>query len=70
MFLGDFADNRIGDSGAFAQSSQMQLGHFSTAAHIVHQVESIPFSADKSHDFTSTRAFRCSVFSFHYTRQH
>src|SRR5690242_17315861 len=31
----------------------MQLFHFSAAAHVVHQVVGVPFSADKSHALTS-----------------
>jgi hypothetical protein len=30
------------------------LPHFSAAAHIVHQIERIPFPADKGHDLTSS----------------
>jgi hypothetical protein len=33
----------------------VELAHFSAAAHVVHQVERIPFAADKSHGFTSNQ---------------
>jgi hypothetical protein len=52
MFLGHYADNFIGNPRAFAQASEVELLHFSAAAHIVHQVISIPFAADESHDQT------------------
>ena len=49
MLLGDFADDGIGDAGAFAETSEMELPHFTAAAHIVHQVIGISFAANESH---------------------
>jgi hypothetical protein len=48
-----FSNHVIGDSRTMSEAGQMQLAYFFTAAHIVHQVERIPFAADKSHDLTS-----------------
>jgi hypothetical protein len=53
MFLGNFAHDFLGNSRTMSEAGQMKLEHFTAAAHIVHQVERIPFAADKSHDFTS-----------------
>jgi hypothetical protein len=50
---GDFAHKVIGNSDAGPEARQMELQHFSAAAHVVHQVERIPFAADKSHGITS-----------------
>jgi hypothetical protein len=49
MFLGNFTYHLVRDASAFAEPSQMQLAHFSAAAHIVHQVVGIPFAANESH---------------------
>jgi hypothetical protein len=49
MFLGDFTDDLVRDASAFAEPSEMQLLHFSAAAHVVHQVVGVPFAANKSH---------------------
>ncbi len=68
MLFGNLANQVIGDSGVGSEPRQMQLAHLSAAAHIVHQVERIPFAADKSHDVTSD--LPCSVILFHYTLQY
>src|SRR6266481_3988305 len=52
-----------------SQPGQVELPHFSAAAHAVHQVERISFAADKSHDVTSCFRNSCSVILFHYTLQ-
>src|SRR5947209_5658307 len=49
VLLGDFAYHSLRNPGAITESSQMQLLHFSAAAHIVHQIKRVSFSADKSH---------------------
>src|SRR5882724_10902967 len=69
MFPGYFADNGIRDFRALAEPGEVQLLHFSAAAHVVHQIIRISFAANESHGITSDRAFLCSVFCFHYTRQ-
>jgi len=77
VFLGDLAYHRVGDPGALTQTSQMQLAHFSAAAHIVHQVIGIAFAANEGHrppptDFSeiSEKLFLGrSVRVFHYRRQ-
>jgi hypothetical protein len=53
MLLGNQAHHIIGDSRAGSQARQMELAHFSAAAHVMHQVKRIPFAADESHDVTS-----------------
>jgi hypothetical protein len=53
MLLGNFPHQIIGNSRAGSQPGQMELPHFSAAAHVVHQVKRISFAADKSHDGTS-----------------
>jgi hypothetical protein len=70
MLFGDFADNGVGNLCALAETREVQLLHFSAAAHIMHQIIGISFSANESHNITSNRAFLCSVFGFHYTRQY
>ena len=50
MLFGNFANDRIGDASAFAEASEVQLAHFTAAAHIVHQVIEISFAANKGHD--------------------
>jgi len=52
VLLGDFANHFVGNSRAISQASQVQLEHFTAAAHVMHQVEQISFAADKSHDVT------------------
>jgi hypothetical protein len=69
MLFRNFADDSVGNFRALAEPGEMQLLHFSAAAHVVHQIIRIAFATNESHDFTSTRAFLCSVFGFHYTRQ-
>src|SRR5215469_6171575 len=72
MLLRYFLDHLIGYTRALPEPRQMQLLHFLAAAHIVHQVERIPFAANKRHDLTSPRArFNPrSVTSFHYALQY
>ncbi len=53
VLLGNFPLDLFGYSCAFPEVRQVQLAHFSVAAHVVHQVERIPFAADKRHGFTS-----------------
>jgi len=55
VLLGDFTNNFVGNSCAVSQARKVELAHFSAAAHVVHQVERIPFAADKSHGFTSNQ---------------
>jgi hypothetical protein len=52
MFLADFADNGVGDSRALAQTCEVQLLHFSAAAHVVHQIKHVSFATNESHDIT------------------
>lgn len=49
MLLGDCLDDVVGDPGAIAEAGEMELPHFSAAAHIVHQVVGVSFATDKSH---------------------
>ena len=49
MFLADFTHDLIGDAGSLAQPRQVQLPHFSTAAHVVHQVVGVSFAANEGH---------------------
>jgi hypothetical protein len=56
MLLRYFLDDLIGNTRALSEPRQMKLQYFFAAAHIVHQVERIPFAANKSHDLTSSRA--------------
>jgi hypothetical protein len=53
MLLGNQAHYVICDSRPGSQARQMELAHFSAAAHVVHQVKRIPFATDESHDSTS-----------------
>src|SRR5258708_33686589 len=76
MFLGDFLDDVVGDAGAVAKTSEMELLHFSAAAHIVHQIVGVSFSTDKSHRVLESAARSRlrplpsrSVRDFHYTYQ-
>ena len=55
MFLRNFLDDLLGNARALSQTRQMELLYFFAAAHVVHQVERIPFAADKSHGFTSNQ---------------
>jgi len=55
VLLGDFTNDFVGDSRAVSEARKVELAHFSAAAHVVHQVERIPFAADKSHGFTSNQ---------------
>jgi len=48
MFLGDFLDDVVGDAGAVAETSEMELLHFSAAAHIVHQIVGVPLRRTKA----------------------
>src|SRR5258707_2675892 len=49
MFLRDLLYHPLRNSRAVAQSRQVQLTHFSAAAHVVHQIERISFAANKCH---------------------
>src|SRR5258706_16097937 len=76
MFLGDFLDDVVGDAGAVAKTSEMELLHFSAAAHIVHQIVGVSFATDKSHRVLESAARSRlrplpsrSVRDFHYTYQ-
>src|SRR6266436_7734284 len=53
MFLRDLLYHPLRNSRAVAQSRQVQLKHFSAAAHIVHQVKRISFAANKCHHLHS-----------------
>jgi hypothetical protein len=53
MLFGNFAHQVIGNSRTGSETCQMELAHFSAAAHVVHQVEGISFAADESHGSTS-----------------
>jgi hypothetical protein len=50
MFLRDFAHHSLRDPRSVSQSRKVQLPHFSAPAHVVHQVESVSFAANKSHE--------------------
>jgi hypothetical protein len=52
MLLGHLPNHFIGNPGADAQPRQVDLPHFSAAAHAVHQKEGLSFAANESHDFT------------------
>src|ERR1700730_16234242 len=76
MLLGDCLDDVVGDPGAVAETREMELPHFSAAAHIVHQIVGVSFATDKSHDVLESAAGRWlrplpsrSVKEFHYTYQ-
>lgn len=77
MFPGNFTDDVIGDAGSLAEPSQVNLAHFSAAAHIVHQVVGVPFAANKGHSPSPANPAGgleelptvCSVRVFHYRRQ-
>src|SRR5579859_5244524 len=76
MLLGDCLDDVVGDPGAVAETGEMELPHFSAAAHIVHQIVGVSFATDESHDVLESAAGRrlqlrpgCSVREFHYTYQ-
>ncbi|MGB2668344.1 MAG: hypothetical protein WAK48_30440, partial [Candidatus Acidiferrum sp.] len=77
MLLGDFADDGIGDAGAFAEAGEMELAHFTAAAHVVHQVIGVSFTANKGHlpssanlpVFAGDLPPGCSVKLFHYEGQ-
>src|SRR5215469_1985586 len=77
MFLGDFLDDVVRDTGTVAKTSEMELPNFSAAAHIVHQVVRVSFAANKSHRSVLRTPLgsglrprlRCSVRPFHYTYQ-
>jgi len=49
VLFGNLANDAIGNSSAVAEAGQVKLPHFSAAAHVVHQVERIPFAANESH---------------------
>jgi hypothetical protein len=61
MLLGNFPHQIIRNSRTRSKTCQMELTHFSAAAHIVHQVERISFAADKSHGITSKLPSTCVV---------
>ena len=49
MLLGDCFDDVVGDPGTVTEAGEVELPHFSAAAHIVHQVIGVSFATDKSH---------------------
>src|SRR6201998_789063 len=49
MLLGDCFYDVVGDPGAVTEAGEVELPHFSAAAHIVHQVVGVSFATDKSH---------------------
>jgi methylated-DNA-protein-cysteine methyltransferase-like protein len=51
MLLTHFFDYIISDTRSSSQFRQVQLLHFSTAAHVVHQIVGVSFAANKSHRF-------------------
>jgi hypothetical protein len=53
MLFGHFAHHVICNSRAGSETRQVELAHFTAAAHVVHQVKRISFAADESHDVTS-----------------
>jgi hypothetical protein len=77
MFFGYFADDGIGDAGAFAKTGEMELAHFAATAHVVDQVVGVSFTANKGHlpspanlpVFAGDLPPGCSVRLFHYERQ-
>jgi hypothetical protein len=52
VFLRNFFHDLIGDSSLFAKTRKVKLAHFSSAAHVVHQVERVSFAPNESHDFS------------------
>jgi hypothetical protein len=52
MFLGYLPYHLVGDTRAYSEACQVNLLHFSAAAHIVHQKEGLSFAANESHDLT------------------
>jgi hypothetical protein len=76
VLLGDCFDDVVGDPGAIAEPGEMELPHFSAAAHIVHQIVGISFATDKSHAVLESATRRRlgprpgrSVWEFHYAYQ-
>ena len=69
VLFGNFPDNAIGDASAVAEAGEVKLPHFSTAAHVVHQVERVSFAANEGHRLTPKTATLCSVLHFHYKVQ-
>src|SRR5580698_4400813 len=51
MLLGNFAHHSLCDLSAFPEAGEMYLTNLLAAAHVVHQIELVPFLADKRHDF-------------------
>src|ERR1700676_2077626 len=49
MLFGDCLDDVVGDAGAIAETGEMELPHFSAAAHVVHQIVGVSFATDRSH---------------------
>jgi hypothetical protein len=52
VFLRNFLHDLIGNFPLFAKARKVKLAHFSAVAHVVHQVERIPFAPNESHDFS------------------
>jgi hypothetical protein len=50
VLLGDLSHHAFRDPRAVSQTRKMQLPHFSASAHVVHQVKSISFAANESHE--------------------
>jgi hypothetical protein len=48
----------------------VKLPHFSSAAHVMHQVERVSFAANEGHRLTPKTTPLCSVLHFHYKVQH
>src|SRR6266849_1547089 len=76
MLLGDCLDDVVGDPCAVAETGEVELPHFSAAAHIVHQIVGVSFATDKSHDVLESAAGSWlrplpnrSVREFHYAYQ-
>src|SRR5437899_10730622 len=54
MFFADFPHNLIGNTRPFAKLCQVQLLHFSIAAHVVHQIVGVSSAANESHRIPCT----------------
>ena len=52
MFFGHLADHLVSDPCTHSEPRQVDLLHFSAAAHVVHQKERFPFAANESHNLT------------------
>jgi hypothetical protein len=67
MLLGNFAHHSLGDLRVFPEACEMSLPNLLAPAHVVHQIELVPFAANKRHDFASSIQLARSVHIFHYT---